>query len=42
MKKNYRKQRDFCASLARKEKKETTLKILTLKILVITKPFGKL
>ena len=40
-KKNYIKQRHFCVSLLRKEKK-TTLKILTLKISVITKPFRQL
>ena len=40
-KKSYRKQRNVCVSLLRKDKK-TTLKILTLKTSVMTKHFGKL
>ena len=40
-KKNYWKKIHFCVILLRKEKK-ITLKILTLKTSVITKPFRKL
>ena len=40
-KKNYRKQRNFCVSLLRKEKKHCFEK-LDSKISVITKSFGKL